>query len=47
MSPRFGDYQTEIYLGEVSGLLPGMPMNHEELEARARAALAALRRTPR
>lgn len=40
MSPRFGDYQIEIYLGGLSGVLPSMPMTHEELEARARAALA-------
>ncbi|GAA5151973.1 lactate 2-monooxygenase [Pseudonocardia eucalypti] len=40
MSPRFGDYQIEIYLGGLSGVLPSMPMTYEELEARARAALA-------
>ncbi|WP_371501751.1 alpha-hydroxy-acid oxidizing protein [Kitasatospora sp. NBC_00374] len=36
---RFGDYQNEIYLAGLSGVLPAMPMNFAELEARAQAAL--------
>ncbi|MFJ8627901.1 alpha-hydroxy-acid oxidizing protein [Kitasatospora sp. NPDC093550] len=43
MSPeigtRFGDYQYEIYLNGLAGVLPTLPMTFAELEARARAAL--------
>ncbi|MFE4974739.1 alpha-hydroxy-acid oxidizing protein [Kitasatospora sp. NPDC056651] len=38
---RFGDYQNEIYLNGLGGVLPTMPMAFAELEARASAALAA------
>ncbi|MEU1290445.1 alpha-hydroxy-acid oxidizing protein [Kitasatospora sp. NPDC005856] len=37
---RFGDYQHEIYLRGLGGVLPTMPMAFAELEARASAALA-------
>ena len=37
---QFGDYQNEIYLGGLSGVLPTMPMAFDELEARAQAALS-------
>ncbi|MFG2919531.1 alpha-hydroxy-acid oxidizing protein [Kitasatospora sp. NPDC048298] len=37
---RFGDYQHEIYLRGLGGVLPTMPMAFTELEARASAALA-------
>jgi len=36
---QFGDYQNEIYLGGLSGVLPTMPMAFDELEARAQATL--------
>ncbi|MEU8776867.1 alpha-hydroxy-acid oxidizing protein [Streptomyces sp. NPDC048606] len=36
---QFGDYQNEIYLGGLGGVLPTLPMTHEELEERALAAL--------
>jgi lactate 2-monooxygenase len=41
-SPRpaaFGDYQLEIYLGGLEGVLPRFPMAYAELEARAAQAL--------
>ena len=41
-SPRpaaFGDYQLEIYLGGLEGVLPSFPMAYAELEARAAQAL--------
>ncbi|MFF2547823.1 alpha-hydroxy-acid oxidizing protein [Kitasatospora sp. NPDC058063] len=37
---RFGDYQSEIYLRGLGGVLPTMPMAFAELEARASTALA-------
>src|SRR5580704_16317963 len=37
---QFGDYQNEIYLDGLSGVLPTMPMAFDELEARAQAALS-------
>lgn len=36
---RFGDYQTEIYLRGLGGVLPTMPMAFADLEARASTAL--------
>jgi lactate 2-monooxygenase len=36
---QFGDYQNEIYLNGLSGVLPTMPMSFPELEARAQATL--------
>lgn len=36
---QFGDYQNEIYLGGLSGVLPTMPMAFDVLEARAQATL--------
>ncbi|MFI6878803.1 alpha-hydroxy-acid oxidizing protein [Streptomyces sp. NPDC050400] len=39
MSPQFGDYQFEIYLDGLRGVVPTMPMDFAELEERARAAL--------
>ncbi|WP_105969664.1 alpha-hydroxy-acid oxidizing protein [Streptomyces geranii] len=35
----FADYQNEIYLGGLGGVLPSFPMEFAELEERARAAL--------
>ena len=35
----FGDYQLEIYLAGLNGILPGFPMAYPELEARAAQAL--------
>ncbi|OBB31828.1 lactate 2-monooxygenase [Mycolicibacterium peregrinum] len=37
----FGDYQLEIYLQGLSGVLPSMPMDYAGLEARAQAAMPA------
>ena len=37
---QFGDYQNEIYLGGLSGVLPTMPMAFDVLEARAQATLS-------
>lgn len=37
---QFGDYQNEIYTDGLSGVLPALPMEFQELEARARAALS-------
>ncbi|EHI12943.1 lactate 2-monooxygenase [Mycolicibacterium thermoresistibile] len=36
----FGDYQLEIYLQGLSGVVPSLPMAFAELEARARAAMS-------
>jgi lactate 2-monooxygenase len=36
----FGDYQLEIYLQGLSGVLPTLPMSFAELEAKAQAAMA-------
>ena len=38
-SPAFGDYQLEIYLAGLSGVLPDLPMEYAALEARAAQAL--------
>ena len=35
----FGDYQLEIYLAGLQGVLPSFPMAFAELEARAERAL--------
>ncbi|ONH32004.1 lactate 2-monooxygenase [Pseudofrankia asymbiotica] len=39
MPQPFGDYQVEIYLQGLSGVLPTMPMLFDELERRAQAVL--------
>ena len=39
--PNFGDYQNEIYIAGLSGVVPSFPMRFEELEARAREAMPA------
>ncbi|MZD05595.1 lactate 2-monooxygenase [Streptomyces sp. SID5785] len=39
MSPQFGDYQFEIYLDGLRGVVPTQPMDWASLERRARAAL--------
>ncbi len=36
----FGDYQLEIYLQGLSGVLPSLPMSFAELEAKAQAAMS-------
>ena len=36
----FGDYQLEIYLQGLSGIVPSLPMTFAELEERAQAALS-------
>ena len=36
----FGDYQFEIYLQGLSGILPSLPMSFAELEAKAQAAMS-------
>ncbi|MEV4729231.1 lactate 2-monooxygenase [Saccharopolyspora sp. NPDC049426] len=36
----YGDYQLEIYLNGLSGVLPDLPVEFEELEERARAAMS-------
>ncbi|BBX22078.1 lactate 2-monooxygenase [Mycolicibacter terrae] len=36
----FGDYQFEIYLQGLAGVVPGLPMTYTELEAKAAAALS-------
>ncbi|NEB73977.1 lactate 2-monooxygenase [Streptomyces sp. SID14478] len=41
MSPQFGDYQYEIYLDGLRGVVPTQPMDFAALEERARAALPA------
>jgi hypothetical protein len=38
-SPAFGDFQLEIYLAGLQGVLPSFPMAFAELEARAAQAL--------
>ncbi|MER5226575.1 lactate 2-monooxygenase [Streptomyces flaveus] len=40
MKQTFGSYQDEIYLNGLAGVLPPFPMSHEELEARAQAAMS-------
>ncbi|WP_369381944.1 alpha-hydroxy-acid oxidizing protein [Streptomyces sp. cg36] len=40
MTQPFGSYQNEIYLAGLGGVVPSLPFAHEELESRARAALA-------
>lgn len=35
----FGDYQLEIYLQGLAGVLPGLPMDYAGLEAKAQAAM--------
>ena len=35
----YGDYQLEIYLQGLSGVLPSLPMDYAELEAKAQAAM--------
>ncbi|MFF0428753.1 alpha-hydroxy-acid oxidizing protein [Streptomyces sp. NPDC004520] len=40
MNPKYGDYQNEIYLNGLFGVVPSLPMAFADLEARARAALA-------
>ncbi|MFD7479291.1 alpha-hydroxy-acid oxidizing protein [Streptomyces sp. NPDC059837] len=37
---QFGDYQNEIYINGLSGVLPVIPMEFQELEARAQAVLS-------
>lgn len=39
MAPRYGDYQLEIYLNGLTGVLPKYPMTAAELERRAKEAL--------
>ncbi|MEU3465419.1 alpha-hydroxy-acid oxidizing protein [Streptomyces sp. NPDC006733] len=39
MPQQFGDYQYEIYLGGLSGVMPTLPMDFAGLEAKARSAL--------
>ncbi|MFD5464213.1 alpha-hydroxy-acid oxidizing protein [Kitasatospora sp. NPDC127059] len=39
MTRQFGDYQNEIYLNGLGGVLPTMPMTFAALEARAQSAL--------
>jgi lactate 2-monooxygenase len=41
VSSSFGDYQLEIYLNGLTGVLPKFPMDFGELEARAARALPA------
>ena len=36
----FGDYQIEIYLQGLVGIVPSLPMAYAEWEAKARAAMA-------
>ena len=38
-SPHFGDYQNEIYLQGLAGVVPSLPMAFAELEAKAATAL--------
>mgnify|MGYP000741722571 CR=1 FL=1 len=37
--PGFGDYQYEIYMRGLSGIMPKVPVDYATLEKRARAAL--------
>jgi lactate 2-monooxygenase len=39
LSPHFGDYQNEIYLQGLAGVVPALPMAFTELEAKAATAL--------
>src|SRR6516225_6450465 len=39
LSPHFGDYQNEIYLQGLAGVVPQLPMAFAELEAKAGSAL--------
>ncbi|OBG71608.1 MULTISPECIES: lactate 2-monooxygenase [unclassified Mycobacterium] len=39
LSPHFGDYQNEIYLRGLAGVVPPLPMVFSELEAKAATAL--------
>ncbi|GAB2990427.1 alpha-hydroxy-acid oxidizing protein [Nocardioides montaniterrae] len=41
----FGDYQLELYLGALGGVLPAHPLTYEQLEAEALAALSPELRT--
>lgn len=41
----YGDYQIELYLGALGGVLPAHPFDHADLEARALAALPPELRT--
>jgi len=36
----FGDYQFEIYLKGLSGIVPALPMSYAEWEAKAEAAMS-------
>lgn len=38
----FGDYQSEIYLNGLTGVVPMLPMSYADLEARASAAMSPL-----
>src|SRR5208283_1626649 len=38
-SPHFGDYQNEIYLQGLAGVVPSLPMAFAQLEAKAATAL--------
>ncbi|MFF7778436.1 alpha-hydroxy-acid oxidizing protein [Streptomyces tanashiensis] len=38
-NPQFGDYQNEIYLNGLGGVMPALPMTYAELEAKAQGAL--------
>jgi lactate 2-monooxygenase len=40
MTPNFGDFQLEIYLGGLNGATPDHPMTFGELEERAEAAMS-------
>src|SRR6201992_2681480 len=40
LSPRFGDYQNEIYFQGLAGVVPALPMVFAEWEARAERALS-------
>ncbi|MFF0476976.1 lactate 2-monooxygenase [Streptomyces sp. NPDC004284] len=40
MTPKYGDYQNEIYLNGLFGVVPALPMTFDDLEAGARAALS-------
>ena len=37
---HFGDYQTEIYMAGLAGVIPSLPVDHLTLEARASSALS-------
>ena len=39
MAPSYGDYQVEIYLNGLGGVIPTLPMTFDDLEARASQAL--------